>query len=265
MVRLCESKQNLLAHSRVDETNMSRELLWRYLALVVKQNGKLYPSDIASMLVESAAERQQRLEQKTALVSASTDGGGTDITAGLERMTIGSEEHHDDASASDTHHHRHRPSDDREAELADGVAEDENNVSLSTPQPIPVVTTTSSNIKGSSNDGHHQLQHQQQQQVHALIRSLPQLSPQEIESVYGRLTELVCLGRRREAIELAVSHRLWGHAMAIGSRMEQSVGGRVLTAFMQTLPQGDVVHTLVQQVNGKRPDVTKVRHAMGKL
>ena len=68
----------------------------------------------------------------------------------------------------------------------------------------------------------------------------------------------VCLGRRREAVEVAVSHQLWGHAMAIGSRLEPSVGGRVLTAFLQTVPPGDVLHTLVHYVNGKRPEVTKV-------
>ena len=51
---------------------------------------------------------------------------------------------------------------------------------------------------------------------------------------------------------------MWGHAMAIGSRLEPSMGGRVMGAFLHTLPLGCVLHTLVHQVNGKKPEVTKV-------
>ncbi|KAF2354955.1 Ancestral coatomer element 1 Sec16/Sec31 [Trinorchestia longiramus] len=238
VVRFCEAKQqyyrDLCSSSsggRSLELRKSRLLLWRYLALLVRQNGKLCPADLAALLVDSANEVLEEDVAKLALNNDEEedkpDGDGRvggregEEGGGVERLT---------SSVSQT-------------SLASSVH-----------GPSTASSWDVSGAKQARGDSSWDVFRPPRSDV---SRCVPQLSQQQLERVTQQLGELVCLGRRRDAVELAIEHRLWGHAMAIGSRMEQAVGGRVLSAFLQCLPQQDVLHTLVQQVNGKRPDVSK--------
>ena len=66
------------------------------------------------------------------------------------------------------------------------------------------------------------------------------------------------MGRRREAVEFACGARLWGHALAAGARLDPPMTGGILSAFLEGLPQGNVLHTLVQHVSRRRVEVVKV-------
>ena len=196
VVRFCESKQKELLGT--DRLSQSKALLWEYLALLVKQNGKLCAADLASLLVNSA-NAYEELQRKSKKKYPSEE---EDLASEMQKTSL---------------------NDDTED------------------KPSP----PEGELEGDQ-----------------VQKFLPQVSRAEMVEVDRKLMELVCLGRRREAIELAVQHKLWGHAMAIGSRLEPSMGSRVLTAFLQTVSSDNVLHTLVQQVNGKRPEVTKVWHLL---
>ena len=196
VVRFCESKQKALRGT--DQFSQSKALLWEYLALLVKQNGKLCAADLASLLVNSANACEELRNKNKKCPSEEED-----LASEMQKASLTDPE--------------------------DKLSNDEE-------------------LEGDQGQ-----------------KFLPQVSRAEMVEVDRKLMELVCLGRRREAIELAVQHKLWGHAMAIGSRLEPSMGSRVLTAFLQTVSSDNVLHTLVQQVNGKRPEVTKVRNLPRKL
>lgn len=70
---------------------------------------------------------------------------------------------------------------------------------------------------------------------------------------------MLCLGKKREAVDYAMREGLWGHALSLAYKMDSTTHTRVLAAFSASIPHTDVLHTLFQQLSGKKPEITKVR------
>ena len=83
--------------------------------------------------------------------------------------------------------------------------------------------------------------------------------PEQAEQIQA-FTQLLCLGRRRDAVDHAVREGLWGYAMTLASKMDSATHQRVMNSFLNSIPKTDVIHTLVQHLSGKKPEVTKVRN-----
>ncbi|XP_018018703.1 uncharacterized protein LOC108675223 isoform X3 [Hyalella azteca] len=245
VVRFCEAKHHHyrdLCSRTQHEQLRSQALLWRYLTLLVRQNGKLCSTDLAALLVESANDVSQE-DLITAAVSRGLSNMNLDDGAGSRPNTTAGDD--DQGERRDEGRRSMMRDEDSVGRLTASVshtslASSSSNINIGQPVgPNGPVDTLAPKVKAD------------------VTRWLPQLTKEQLERVDRQLEELVCLGRRRDAIELAIEQRLWGHAMAIGSRMEQAVVGRVYASFMQCLAPQHVLHTLVQHVNGKRPDVTK--------
>lgn len=119
VVGVCERRQrecgaaaaSCSSSSAVQQRHESRELLWAYLALLVRQNGKLCSADLAGLLVNSAdaclARRQDsatdNIRRDSADACLDRRRGSTedrrrasceDVTQGLERLSVEDEHGH---------------------------------------------------------------------------------------------------------------------------------------------------------------------------
>lgn len=179
VMRHCEHKATEAAKSLTLPDKESVTLIWEYLALLVKQNGKLFGSDIAGLLLK-----------------------GREVGPPATHPTPHSEEPPED-------------------EPTDNSPQDEGiDLPSQPPAPPPARDET------------------------ALLK---------------KFTEYLCLGRKKEAVDYAIQEGLWGHALVLAYKMDSTTHARVLAAFMSHIPHTDVVLTLLQQLSGKKPEITKVR------
>ncbi|XP_044125140.1 protein transport protein Sec16A isoform X1 [Bufo gargarizans] len=74
-----------------------------------------------------------------------------------------------------------------------------------------------------------------------------------IERETERFRELLLFGRKKDALESAMKHGLWGHALLLSSKMDSRTHARVMTRFANSLPINDPLQTVYQLLSGRMP------------
>uniref|UniRef100_H3BEQ5 Protein transport protein sec16 n=1 Tax=Latimeria chalumnae TaxID=7897 RepID=H3BEQ5_LATCH len=78
-------------------------------------------------------------------------------------------------------------------------------------------------------------------------------SSDEIMKYTERFRELLLFGRKKDALESAMKHGLWGHALLLASKMDSRTHARVMTRFANSLPINDPLQTVYQLMSGRMP------------
>ncbi|XP_078281991.1 protein transport protein Sec16A isoform X2 [Rhinoraja longicauda] len=68
-----------------------------------------------------------------------------------------------------------------------------------------------------------------------------------------RFRELLLFGRKKDALESAMKHSLWGHALLLASKMDSRTHAKVMTRFANSLPINDPLQTVYQLMSGRMP------------
>ncbi|XP_032905178.1 protein transport protein Sec16A isoform X2 [Amblyraja radiata] len=68
-----------------------------------------------------------------------------------------------------------------------------------------------------------------------------------------RFRELLLFGRKKDALESAMKHGLWGHALLLASKMDNRTHAKVMTRFANSLPINDPLQTVYQLMSGRMP------------
>ncbi|KAG8222869.1 hypothetical protein J437_LFUL003514, partial [Ladona fulva] len=79
---------------------------------------------------------------------------------------------------------------------------------------------------------------------------LPQLSE---DYLTRKFREYLLFGNTKDALEWAMKHGLWGHAMFLAHKIGGRMLASVLTRFANNLPHNDPLQTLYQLLSGKQP------------
>ncbi|XP_075761504.1 protein transport protein Sec16A isoform X3 [Pelodiscus sinensis] len=74
-----------------------------------------------------------------------------------------------------------------------------------------------------------------------------------LEKEIERFRELLLYGRKKDALESAMKHGLWGHALLLASKMDSRTHARVMTRFANSLPINDPLQTVYQLMSGRMP------------
>ena len=65
-------------------------------------------------------------------------------------------------------------------------------------------------------------------------------------------------GHKKEGLEYAMTHGLWGHALFLASKMDERSYSRVMLRFANGLDVNDPLQTLYQLMSGRLPIAVKV-------
>ncbi|KAM8933379.1 protein transport protein Sec16A [Pelodytes ibericus] len=76
---------------------------------------------------------------------------------------------------------------------------------------------------------------------------------QALEKETERFREMLLFGRKKDALESAMKHGLWGHALLLASKMDSRTHARVMTRFANSLPINDPLQTVYQLLSGRMP------------
>ena len=85
--------------------------------------------------------------------------------------------------------------------------------------------------------------------------------PFKMRIVEQEYRQLLLQGKKREALEIAVSNNLWGHAMILSSRLDPRIHKMVVSKFFQSMKEGDTLLTLYQVLDGQQPNIINKRTA----
>ncbi|XP_017783965.1 PREDICTED: protein transport protein Sec16A isoform X2 [Nicrophorus vespilloides] len=80
------------------------------------------------------------------------------------------------------------------------------------------------------------------------------------EIVTNKFREYLLYGSEKEALEWAMKHGLWGHALFLASKLDKRTYANVMMRFANGLPMNDPLQTLYQLLSGRLPaSVTSVQ------
>ncbi|KAM9831307.1 protein transport protein Sec16B [Neosynchiropus ocellatus] len=86
-----------------------------------------------------------------------------------------------------------------------------------------------------------------------LTGSWSSFCPETSEKALRSYTQLLLAGRKKEALESAMSSGLWGHALFLASKMDNRSYTTVLTRFTGQITAHDPLQTLFQMLSGRVP------------
>ncbi|XP_075731172.1 uncharacterized protein LOC119181866 [Rhipicephalus microplus] len=69
----------------------------------------------------------------------------------------------------------------------------------------------------------------------------------------AKFREYLFFGRKKCALEWAVEHGLWGHALSLASRMDAKTHAAMMTRFTNALSPNDPLRTLYEHLSGRQP------------
>ncbi|KAI4901705.1 hypothetical protein NFI96_029240, partial [Prochilodus magdalenae] len=78
-------------------------------------------------------------------------------------------------------------------------------------------------------------------------------TPEDTERDIQRFRELLIFGKKKDALETAVSKGLWGHAFMLASKMDNRAYSQVMSKFVDSLPENDALRTFYQLISGRIP------------
>ncbi|XP_067141411.1 uncharacterized protein Sec16 isoform X3 [Centruroides vittatus] len=80
-----------------------------------------------------------------------------------------------------------------------------------------------------------------------------------IEKVTQKFREFLLFGGKQDALEWAMKHNLWGHALFLASKMDPHNYANVMKRFANSLAPNDPLQTLYQLMSGRQPaSVTRI-------
>lgn len=87
----------------------------------------------------------------------------------------------------------------------------------------------------------------------------PASSQLKEEYVTRKFREYLLYGSVQQALEWAMKHSLWGHALFLASKLDKRTYAKVMTRFANGLPMNDPLQTLYQLLSGHLPAAVTVR------
>ncbi|CAH1974224.1 unnamed protein product [Acanthoscelides obtectus] len=113
------------------------------------------------------------------------------------------------------------------------------------PRPPSVLSTTSSNAaEANLNSEASNNAVSKSQSVQSLLKE---------EEVTNKFREYLLYGSGKEALEWAMKHGLWGHALFLASKLDKRTYANVMMRFANGLTLNDPLQTLYQLLSGKMP------------
>ena len=79
------------------------------------------------------------------------------------------------------------------------------------------------------------------------------------EEVTNRFREYLLYGSGKEALEWAMKHGLWGHALFLASKLDKRTYANVMMRFANGLTMNDPLQTLYQLLSGRTPAAVTVK------
>lgn len=83
------------------------------------------------------------------------------------------------------------------------------------------------------------------------------------EEVTNKFREYLLYGSGKEALEWAMKHGLWGHALFLASKLDKRTYANVMMRFANGLTLNDPLQTLYQLLSGKMPAAVTVFFFIG--
>ena len=84
------------------------------------------------------------------------------------------------------------------------------------------------------------------------------LTPQEeVEKHTTKFRDYLLFGHKKEGLEYAMTHGLWGHALFLASKMDERSYSQVMLRFANGLKVNDPLQTLYQLMSGRQPIAVK--------
>ncbi|XP_035213145.1 protein transport protein Sec16A-like [Stegodyphus dumicola] len=75
----------------------------------------------------------------------------------------------------------------------------------------------------------------------------------DVDKVTRKFREFLLFGHKKDALEWAMKHGLWGHALFLASKMDLRTYANVMTRFANSLALNDPLQTLYQLMSGRQP------------
>uniref|UniRef100_A0A7M4FWJ9 Protein transport protein sec16 n=1 Tax=Crocodylus porosus TaxID=8502 RepID=A0A7M4FWJ9_CROPO len=117
---------------------------------------------------------------------------------------------------------------------------------------LPGKSPNEANLIDFTNEALEQAEESGEAQISYLTDSLI-TAIDSIERETERFRELLLYGRKKDALESAMKHGLWGHALLLASKMDSRTHARVMTRFANSLPINDPLQTVYQLMSGRMP------------
>ncbi|KAM5146627.1 protein transport protein Sec16A isoform 2-T2 [Mantella aurantiaca] len=117
---------------------------------------------------------------------------------------------------------------------------------------LPGKSPNEANLIDFSNEPLEQEEESVASQLSFLTDTLP-ITGAVMEKETERFRELLLYGRKKDALESAMKHGLWGHALLLASKMDSRTHARVMTRFANSLPINDPLQTVYQLLSGRMP------------
>ncbi len=73
----------------------------------------------------------------------------------------------------------------------------------------------------------------------------------------GKFRDYLLYGHKKEGLEYAMRHGLWGHALFLASKMDERSYSNVMLRFANGLAPNDPLQTLYQLMSGRQPVAVK--------
>ncbi|KAL7836668.1 hypothetical protein AOLI_G00279520 [Acnodon oligacanthus] len=77
--------------------------------------------------------------------------------------------------------------------------------------------------------------------------------PKDAERDLQCLRELLIFGKKKDALDTAISKGMWGHAFMLASKMDSRAYSQAINKFIDSLPENDALRTFYQLISGKIP------------
>ncbi|XP_042334135.1 protein transport protein Sec16A isoform X2 [Sceloporus undulatus] len=117
---------------------------------------------------------------------------------------------------------------------------------------LPGKSPNEANLIDFTNEAVEQVEESGEAQLSFLTDSLI-ATIDSLEKETERFRELLLYGRKKDALESAMKHGLWGHALLLASKMDSRTHARVMTRFANSLPINDPLQTVYQLMSGRMP------------
>ena len=82
-------------------------------------------------------------------------------------------------------------------------------------------------------------------------------SEQETDKHTAKFRDYLLFGHKKEGLEYAMEHGLWGHALFLASKMDERSYSQVMLRFANGLMVNDPLQTLYQLMSGRQPIAVK--------
>ncbi|XP_077284165.1 endoplasmic reticulum export factor secretory 16 [Arctopsyche grandis] len=199
-------------------------LMWELLILLLRQNGMVVGTDIAELLVKNKNQYVWRGAVAATAKGHSRRDSASSATSRSADLPIEDSHHQQDASANPDVDH----DSSNETSVQSVNARKERKLSKDNSAASKMGRKASSNLENS---------HIQNEEKY----------------VTDKFREYLLFGSGKDALEWAMSHGLWGHALFLASKLDRRTYANVMARFANGLLPNDPLQTLYQLMSGRQP------------